>query len=157
MRRYNVIINRVRKIIVTVNQFPRDKTLTFFHHSSIRLLAKIIIKMYIEAQFINTLSFEIIDNFVKLQLLLRNKVQDIKLSIMAIPSSIEKENLTTSIKFVLNWGLSQLVSFEFFDSFTFKMLLEPIVGRFRKLGEMDEIELGHWDDMTLGDVDFIVM
>lgn len=108
-------------------------------------------------QFINTLSFKIIDNLVKLQVLMRNRVQDIKLSIMATPKSIEKENLTTNINFIFNWGLSQLISFEFFDSFTFKMFLEPIVGRFRKLGEMDEIELGHWDDMTLGNVDFIEM
>lgn len=157
MRRYNIIINRVRKILVTVNQFPRDKTLTFFHRSSIKIIGKIIIKMYLKVQYINSIIFEVKEQFLKLGILMVNQIKPITFKVIADFKQRDKLNIGIPITFLLDFGFALMVKLGFEESFGFELFLEPLVGRFRKLGEMDDTELGHWDDMTLGDVDFITL
>lgn len=113
--------------------------------------------MYLAAQYINQIIFGIQDNLVKLGVLAVNKVQDIKFSIQGSMRQIDYLTHTLPITFIVNLGISQMVKFEHLIKFSFKMVLNPIVGRFRKLGEMDDIELSQWDDMGLGDIDFITL
>ena len=100
--------------------------------------------------------FSVVANRVKLRMLMANKVTPIKTNLIVSFKSIVSNLITITMTSNIVASMKMLVKATTTIPVMLKITAQPLVGRFRLLGELDPKTLGEMDGSTLGELDFIM-
>lgn len=156
MRSFNIYVKAKRTFKIIASSFPKLTTLIL--NLNIKLKINSVLTCILNSYSVVKMKylFSINEQIVKLIMKMQNNVSPIKLSIQYKFNSIVSEKQTLKINSKIIYNIISLVKLKFNNSSKISIISSPIVGQFRLLGEMDNLNLSEFDNLDLGTIDFKV-
>lgn len=157
MRLFKIYATAKHSFTIIADTFPEVVTLLFNNINTIKIISslkdRLLSRVTIKTQYL----FSVVSNRVKLRMLMANNVAPIKTNLIVSFKSIVSNLITVTTTSNIIASMKMLVKATATIPVMLKITAQPLVGRFRLLGELDPKALGEIDGSTLGDLDFIAL